>query len=47
MNKYKEYSALIIGAGRMASDYDNPSDGFILSHAHAILINKNIRLCGF
>lgn len=37
----------IIGAGLMASGYDEPKDDIILSHAHAVINNKGLFLSGF
>jgi len=47
MSKRKKYRALIIGAGQIASDYDNPTDKNILTHAHAYIAHSDTELAGF
>ena len=42
-----EYRVGIIGAGRMASGYDEPNSEAILSHAHAVVENPHLKLVGF
>ena len=41
------YSALIIGAGQIASGFDSPQDKAILTHAHAYKNNPDIDFLGF
>ena len=43
----KNYNVLIIGAGSIASDYDQKEDVHILTHAHAVLKSSNLSLLGF
>lgn len=42
----KKYSAILIGAGRIASQLDGPKSTHILTHAHAISLNSRIELSG-
>ena len=42
-----DYRVGIIGAGKMASGYDEPNSKAILSHAHAISENPHLTLAGF
>lgn len=44
MNKYK---VAIVGAGNIASGYDEPSSMCVLTHAHAILNSESFELAGF
>ena len=39
--------AVIIGAGGIASGFDNPNDSSILTHAHAYKKHKQVELAGF
>ena len=41
------YKALIVGAGAIASGYDEPDSKEIRTHAHAYIKNPNIELLGF
>ena len=43
----KKYKALIIGAGRIASGFDNPKNPLVLTHAHAYYLQKKIHTFGF
>ncbi len=45
--KRKLYRAAIIGAGRIAAQYDSPQDRRVLTHAHAIRLNRSVRGLGF
>lgn len=47
MIKSKKYKVSIIGAGNIASRYDNPDDKKILTHAHAVIRNDKFELLGF
>jgi len=47
MSKPKKFKALIIGAGRIASGFDNPKTREILTHAHAYKVHPKIELLGF
>lgn len=38
---------VIIGAGRIASGFDNPKDSVILTHAHAYKKHRQVELVGF
>ena len=40
-------NALIIGSGQIAGGYDSPKTTEILTHAHAYIEHKNIKLLGF
>ncbi|MBQ6516181.1 Gfo/Idh/MocA family oxidoreductase [bacterium] len=42
-----KYSALIIGAGLIASDFDTPNNDAVLTHAHAYKNNPDTELLGF
>lgn len=46
-SKKAKYSAIIIGAGRIASGFDEPESPNILTHAHAYQDNGNTELLGF
>jgi predicted dehydrogenase len=41
------YRAAIIGAGRIASEYDEPGQSLTLTHAHAISTSGRVQLAGF
>ena len=41
------YSALIIGAGQIASGFDEPDSNAVLTHAHAYINNPDTELLGF
>lgn len=41
------YKFAIIGAGQIASGYDNPGDDRVLTHAHAISLHSDAALLGF
>ena len=41
------YEVAIIGAGNIAANYDNPADGHLLTHAHAISSSTHFNLSGF
>lgn len=41
------YKVVIIGAGNIASRFDEPKDEAVLTHAHAIVKNKSFILKGF
>lgn len=43
----KKYTALIIGAGRIAASFDGPDDTEILTHAHAYVTHPAVTLSGF
>jgi predicted dehydrogenase len=40
-------NVLIVGAGRISSQYDEPQDAAVLTHAHAIKRDKRFNLLGF
>jgi predicted dehydrogenase len=41
------YNVLILGAGRISSQYDEPQDAAVLTHAHAIKLDARFNLLGF
>lgn len=41
------YNVVIIGAGRIAAGFDTPKTKEVLTHAHAVVRNKQTRLVGF
>lgn len=41
------YDVVIIGAGNIAANYDNPTDEYLLTHAHAISNSTCFELVGF
>lgn len=41
------YSVVIIGAGKIASGYDEPGDAYVQTHAHAIQKSEHFTLRGF
>lgn len=45
--KQKKLKALIIGAGRIGSTFDNPNSKKILTHAHAYFKHPNFEIIGF
>jgi len=47
MSNQKKYRALVIGAGRIASGYDNAKSTNILTHAHAFKAYPKIEFLGF
>src|SRR3989339_2147333 len=47
MSKQKKFKALIIGAGRIASGFDDPKSKQILTHAHAYKKHPQIEFIGF
>ena len=44
--KDKKYRAVIIGAGKIASQFDNLKSKKVLTHAHAYYLNSRIKLMG-
>lgn len=47
MSKQNKYNALIIGAGKIASGFDDPKSKMILTHAHAYSMQKQISRFAF
>lgn len=45
-SKKKTYTAVIIGAGKIASGYDTPKLKHVLTHAHALSLNPRVDLLG-
>lgn len=43
----KKYTAVIIGAGRIAAGFDNPKSKAVLTHAHAFTNHPKVELVGF
>lgn len=41
------YDVVLIGAGNIAANYDNPTDEYLLTHAHAISNSTQFSLAGF
>jgi hypothetical protein len=41
------YKVLIVGAGNIGSDYDNPESKYFLTHAHAFTKHSGFELIGF
>ncbi len=44
--KRETYTAVLIGAGRIAAGFDTPRSRAVLTHAHAIVDNRRLRLAG-
>lgn len=47
MSKKNKYKAIIIGAGRIAAQFDFPKSGRIMTHAHAYSRHPKTELAGF
>lgn len=47
MPQKDKYSAVIIGAGRIASSFDSPAGKSVLTHAHAYRKHPDVKLLGF
>ncbi len=45
--KKNKYKAIIIGAGRIAAQFDSPNGKDVLTHAHAYCQNQKTELAGF
>ncbi|MGC9605524.1 MAG: Gfo/Idh/MocA family oxidoreductase [Minisyncoccia bacterium] len=43
----KAYTAVVIGAGRIAAGFDTPESKAVLTHAHALSLDHKIKLAGF
>lgn len=41
------FDVVVIGAGNIAANYDNPTDEYLLTHAHAISNSTHFNLVGF
>lgn len=43
----RQYKVGIIGVGKIASQFDEPSSRDVLTHAHAYLLHPGFEICGF
>jgi len=47
MQQRARYNAVVIGAGRIGSEFDSPKSSMVLTHAHALSKHRSIELVGF